>query len=753
MKRILKNLQRVILSILLFLSFQSVNAIEIETVRADKKAATSFAIFVDKATYQACRAEIMAYRDVLQQEGLGTYILSAHWETPDQVKAEIVKLSKMTPKLEGMVFIGDIPIVRVRKGQFFTTAFKMNETTFPREESSVTSDRFYEDLKLKFELIDRDSLNTNHFYYNLTSEGAVKLDPEFYSGRIVVPDGLTGDKHELMRDYLRKVVDAHHEQNSLDDFIFFAGHGYNSDCMTVWREEQMAFREYFPDAFQRNSTNKFLNFRQDPYIKFQLYNEIQRKDVDLFMFTEHGSVDKQHINGAFPAGNYSESIEELKREIRSAYVRRYRGTDKEAQFKEDVMKEYGLSASVFSDDEIEKYRQSDSAANANINILLPDIAQLKSGPRWIVFNACYNGSFHQPEFIAGYHLFNGGNTIVTQGNTVNVLQDKWAEQLIGYLALGVRAGLWQKEVLTLESHLVGDPTFRFAPDKSISKAESERLNLKLATGRNDLAYWNELLESKDARLRATAIKQLSKYYQERAAADLEKFSDRLLEIFSRENSWTVRMQALKELSSIRDANFTAAVNKGFNDPYELIVRQSATFAGKIGDPVLIPGLIDILLFHTELQRLQYAAPSALSVFEGDMVISEYKAQKEGSHLMPELLNNENDATLKSLVRSLGWGDDYLKTIGDKDAKPSAREGAIRYLRNNQIHHAIDLFGKVLNDTNESDEIRILMAEALGWFEYSYRKDDVAAALRQCLSSANISSELRDTVQKSLKRVL
>lgn len=747
-----KNIYKLFLSILLIFSFQYIGAINIEMVKADKKAATSFAIFVDKETYEACKSEINAYRNVLQEEGLGTYILSAAWETPDEVKAEIIKLSKLKPQLEGMVFIGDIPVARIRKGQFFTTAFKMNESAFPIEESSVTSDRFYEDLKLKFEFFCRDSVNLNHFYYNLMPDGAVVLDPEFYSGRIVVPSELPGDKHELMREYLRKVVEAHREQNSLDNFIYFAGNGYNSDCMTVWRQQQVAFREYLPDVFERSSSNKFLNFRQDPYFKFKLYNEVQRQDVDLFMFTEHGSVDKQHINGPYPAGSYSESIEELKREIRSAYVRRYKGKEQEEEFKQEVMKEYGLQASVFSDEEIARYKQEDSAARADINILLPDIAQLKSGPRWIIFNACYNGSFHKPGFVAGYHLFNGGRTIVTQGNTVNVLQDKWADQLIGHLALGVRAGLWHKEVLTLEAHIIGDPTFRFAPGKNFSKEESDKLNLMLATGRNNLSYWNELLASKDARLRATAIKHLSNYYQTGGKPGLSEFSDRLLNIFSEEKSWTVRMQALRELSLIKDNNFTTAVNMGMSDPYELIVRLSTTWAGKIGDPVLIPNLVNIVLFHPELQRLQYAAPSALGVFEADAVIKEYKAQKEGSYLIAEMLDNENDPRLKSLERSFGWVNGYINSITDKEAKLSARESAIRYLRNNQVHHAIPTFDKVLNDSSESEEVRILMAEALGWFHYSYRKDEVASALRKCLNSENCTGELRNEVEKSIKRI-
>ncbi|MFA6712957.1 MAG: HEAT repeat domain-containing protein, partial [Bacteroidales bacterium] len=111
---------------------------KVNIVKCDPRAATSFAIFVDNTTYNQCKEEIDEYREVLQSEGLGTYILSSDWGKPEDVKAQIIKLSKIKPALEGMVFIGDIPIARIRQAQHMTTAFKMNENTFPMEESSVT---------------------------------------------------------------------------------------------------------------------------------------------------------------------------------------------------------------------------------------------------------------------------------------------------------------------------------------------------------------------------------------------------------------------------------------------------------------------------------------------------------------------------------------------------------------------------------------------------------------------------------------
>ena len=42
---------------------------------------------------------------------------------------------------------------------------------------------------------------------------------------------------------------------------------------------------------------------------------------------------------------------------------------------------------------------------------------LSTNPKMIMFDACYNGSFHENDYIAGQYIFNDGQTLVAQGNT------------------------------------------------------------------------------------------------------------------------------------------------------------------------------------------------------------------------------------------------------------------------------------------------------------------------------------------------
>lgn len=177
--------------------------------------------------------------------------------------------------MEGAVFVGNIPVVRVQNFQHSTTAFKMDEVKFPIEEASVTSDRFYDDLDLEFELIRQDEKNPLIYYYNLKESSPQVIMSDFYSARMLPPSDMGTDPVTLLKRYLIKVVAAHKETNPLDQLVIFNGHGYNSDCLTAWQNEQFAIKEQIPLAFKNSKGNGFYNFRQDPFMKFRLFEKLQ----------------------------------------------------------------------------------------------------------------------------------------------------------------------------------------------------------------------------------------------------------------------------------------------------------------------------------------------------------------------------------------------------------------------------------------------------------------------------------------------
>lgn len=123
-----------------------------------------FAIVVDSASYAQARTQIEAYAAEIERGGLKVYTLIDRWGVPDSLRAQLIALhADRKAPIEGAVFIGDIPIPMIRDAQHLTSAFKMNQKTFDKKESSVPSDRFYDDFSLEFRFLERDEDIEDYF--------------------------------------------------------------------------------------------------------------------------------------------------------------------------------------------------------------------------------------------------------------------------------------------------------------------------------------------------------------------------------------------------------------------------------------------------------------------------------------------------------------------------------------------------------------------------------------------------------------
>lgn len=690
----------------------SIAAAQVKVEKFGVKSPTAFAIITDSETLSKCAEEFHAYKQVLEEEGLGTYIISADWKGPEEVKAEILALAGKKPRLEGVVFAGDIPIVKVRQGQHLTTAFKMNEEAWPMEESSVPSDRFYDDFDLSFDFICRDTVETDVFYYMLSEDGAQHLRPDIYSARMKVPAVMKGDKYEIMRKYLRKVVNAHRQNNALDNLTFFAGHGYNSDCLTLWRQKPIVFREYFPYVFSQASHNRFLNFREDRHMKWNLLSEVARKDVDLFVFSEHGAPDTQYINENKVADNLDEDMDYLRRSLAESYKYYAEKGHGEDFMKEAVEQEYRLSRKDFSDSAMAAYAAADSLEYAQANIFLGDIMKGHSNAKMIVFNACYNGSFHNREgYVAGCHVFGDGECIVAQGNTVNVLQDKWEDKLMGYLSIGERAGMWQKEVAYLESHLIGDPTFRFTPHDKAEEKLRDRLHNDLVFNELNPSVWEKYTYSDNSLLRCAGITHLG-YIDAKAA------HKRAAEMFG-DPSWTVRIHAFNTLATDPDADFATYVRIGLEDIYEVVARNSVRMAAALGDTSLIPDVKAFKKAHPEMVRASgHAADDAVALLSGT---GHYSKSTEGA--------------------------------ADKEKPVKKRVNDIRTFRNGRSIFAVDPLLHIVGDASDDLYVRTVACETLGWYEQSVRRGEIIESLSGMLvNGTDIPQQIQAEIKKTIKRL-
>lgn len=60
-------------------------------------------------------------------------------------------------------------------------------------------------------------------------------------------------------------------------------------------DERLALTESFPLAWKNSQDARFLNYRMEDYMKYRLFDELQRDEVDIMLFHEHGSPERQYI--------------------------------------------------------------------------------------------------------------------------------------------------------------------------------------------------------------------------------------------------------------------------------------------------------------------------------------------------------------------------------------------------------------------------------------------------------------------------
>ena len=716
---------------------------KVKVQKPKMKHPTAFAILVDEVTYEKIPGAIEAYRDAIEKDGLSAYIVSGNWESPDQVRKEIVALSRRKPVLEGIVLVGDIPVAMIRNAQHLTTAFKMDEEAFPFIESSVPSDRFYDDLHLTFDFIRRDSVHPDYFYYKLREDSPQQLQPALYSGRIKYPEAKGEDKYKAIAEYLYKVVREKQETNELDCFTSFTGNAYNSECLLAWMDERLALEENFPLAWKNSRTAKFLNFRMADYMKFHLFDELQRDELDVMLFHEHGAPDQQYIcEGPAPVGmnGYVKGIKAaIYNEVRKE-VRKGKGTPEEIQ--DYFIQEYDLEKHFFDDLYHPELLKADSIANANTGIVLEDLKQMNTYPRFVMFDACYNGSFHLPGYVAGYYIFNDGKTIVAQGNSRNVLQDRWTIEMIGLLSQGIRVGQWNRLIATLEGHIIGDPTFRF------SVAVPHTLALDIVKNPADRQLREKYSRSAIPDVQSLAWRMLADQDER------HELSPRLLKLFRESPCNSVRMEALKLLSRYANDDFVEAIRLGLYDAYELIRRNAAAYAGKCGDPRLIGDVVRVWLNTPESERVNDVLQSALYLFPVEKVTEELKTlQKSATTVTPFALRQRQigemigKLTDKKQNRWLDYAEIPKATLSLKK-----QISMIRYIRNNPFHFNVEAYLKLLGNEAYDKEVRIHMAEALGWFNYSYRRDEIRTAMEKMLEKGGLPETVQREVCQTINRL-
>ena len=705
-------------------------------VKPSVKSKTTFAIVVDKTSYEKAKAEIDAYKYAVEQEGLGTYLLVDDWKSPLPIREQLAlwHADKKAP-LEGCVFVGDIPVPMVRDAQHLCSAFKMAQS-MKWHRSSVPSDRYYDDFGLKFDYLMADSVpgRMHYHYVSLRSDSKQYLSPDIYSARIRPLDLPGKDKYELLRNYLKKVVAEKQKENVLDRLSMARGHGYNSEDLLAWSGEQLALREQFPQLFKPGNTVKFMDFTMQFPMKPYYLNEVLKEDLDMMLFHHHGGTTAQYINGYPEAKNAQSHIEEVKRYLRSKIPGMATKKGREATI-EYYTKQFDVPASWCEEAFDPKKMEEDSLFNLTLDILSTDVHKLTPNARFVMFDACFTGSYQLADYLSGAYIFTDGKTIATQASSVNSIQDKWPDELLGLMAGGMRIGHFNRMTCFLENHIMGDPTLRFTPNVDLKCNINEVLTLK----RGDVAFWKKQLNSPVADMQSLALRQL-------ADADYKDMVSLLEQTYYNSNFFVVRLQALRLLTLNYPKQAVAVIKDALNDSYELVRRYAGEYAEKNGSPELLAAWVEAYLQRPYEKRLRFKIWGGVDAFDYKQIAKEIETQAANQTWYDRAIV---DNFLKQIPLQEKSMNSTIALINDAKAKMKDVRSELRAFRNHPSGVVIEPMLALLKDEARDKELRMTAAEAFGWYNLYHDKASLVEKLKAIETN---DSELKNELQKTINRL-
>ena len=697
-----------------------------------------FAIVVDPKSYTEARTEIDEYARAIETlQGMKVSIVVDKWGVPDSIRAELKRLYYQKNGIEGAVLVGDIPVAMIRDAQHLTSAFKMDQR-HDRKESSVPSDRFYDDFDLKFKYIGKDN-DAPYFYYSLTAQSAQKVDPELFLGRIRPTDVGGTSRYAKLRAYLRKATAEKRRVNKLDQLLYFSGHGYISASMVARMDEKLGWYEHFPWLKTQREGIGYIDHSQQKDVKFLLMNELQRPDLDFAMLHHHGAPDTQYLNGA-PQIESAEQAKDMMADYCRSYLRNQVAKGKNRDSVTKVLcKRFDIPESWLAKAFDKDVVAADSTNDANKDLVLKDfgIYQFHPNCRAIMFDACYNGSFHLDDCIADEYIFNDGKTIACIANSVNVLQDKWADRYVGLLGLGAYIGNIVKFSGYLESQCIGDPTFAFAPAVKI-----DGINEMLSS--TDSKVWRRYLSDKE-------LPDMQSMAMEKLFDNGQLSTSQLLNMFRTSTSALVRLQALELLSEKHDDNFIEAVKLGVDDSYELVQRFAINFIGKSGDERLVPALIHKSISNNTSERCNFSLMNAMTMFKKDVLMSEFKKQFNNPDVQYFNKEKVGQAIAKAIDSNAGKWTEYMENIIGPATPKKRRIMSIRTSRNYCPPYYIPQMMDYIKTSNDP-EVQKAIFESLGWRRNSYMAPRIAAFAKACSEDSKYPEDVREEALKTYNRL-
>ena len=161
--------------------------------------------------------------------------------------------------------------------------------------------------------------------------------------------------------------------------------------------------------------------------------------------------------------------------------------------------------------------------------------------------------------------------------------------------------------------------------------------------------------------------------------------------------------------------------------------------------------MDVFVNYPEAKRVNY------SISTNFLNINQDKVREAFKKVIPTMTYMDNDEVVKEvndvIDRNAKRYASSVKSILDKNEELKERISDIRMTRNYNLHESIPEFIKLVADKDNPLEVRVNMAEALGWYVYSYRKQEIIDGFNKILAEdKDLDPELRGELVQTINRL-
>ena len=718
----MKQFFRLLLILSLWQPLLSLNARSVER--------DGFAIVIDPESHSQARAEVDDYaRALTEVQGLHVYVIDDRWGIPDSLRAELMGLSRLSEHpIAGAVLVGDIPVAMVRDAQHLTSAFKMSQRQ-PWPDSSVPSDRFYDDFSLQFDFLRRDSAQQHLFYYSLSPLGAQQLHPDLYTGRIRPTDAGGTSRYDKLRTYLRKASSAKRHPEPVRATLVYTGSGSLSESRVAHIDEMRSMYEHFPHLALQPDAFDYIDYSDRPYIKRRLMNAMMRPDLSIGLMHHHGDYDTQYLTSAPKPSGIAQSKEYLLRSLRHRLHTAERYGEDVDSIRKMLCSRYDLPTEWLADALSDSCRRLDAQLEDSLNLTLPDFDCYGYHPNCRVaqYDACYNGAFHNEDCIANRYIFQPGLTVAGIGGSVNVLQDKWPDHYLGLLAHGMMVGRLVQLCPELEMHVVGDPTYCFAAPEPWTDPTPRTLRRWLREG--------------DADQQCLALRLLA---DDMTDADLLHWQQTAL-------SGLVRLEAFLLQQQRNGETLIPAIQAACSDNFELLQRLGVNALQRSGAPQLSLTLARLIVRPNTSARVAFNAMQAVQFYPADSIrtaVEQALTEIAPSVTWPDTLRRE---ILSEVDKYTGRWDKTIRRVTEGRMAENRLHRQADFMRIYlPAYLAPDVARFTANCTDSTLQIALL--EALGWHRLAYTHQEVLEIVRRMSADTSLPLSVRNEARRTEKRI-